>query len=212
MSISRRLMLAMPALALPVLAGSRSARADSASLKDAMAERSIGSADANVVVTEWFSLTCPHCAHYALEFLPQIRKEQVDTGKVRMIFRDFPLDQIALTAAMVSRSLPADRYLPFMEALFASQNRWAFARDVDHVAEIGKMAALAGLPKARFDAVVADEDLRAAILAGQDVAIKQFKIDSTPSFVFDGPKQKDHVVPGALAPDGFAAVVAEVGG
>jgi protein-disulfide isomerase len=212
MSISRRLLLAMPALAMPALALPSLARADDDSLKASMAERSIGSADARVTVTEWFSLTCPHCAHFALEFLPQIQKDQVDNGHVRIVFRDFPLDQIALTAAMVARSLPPDRYLPFVDALFASQNRWAFDRDADHLAEIAKMAALAGMPKATFDTVVTNDALRNAILAEQDVAIKQFKIDSTPSFVFDGPNAKGVMVAGALEPDSFAHNVAQAGG
>jgi len=212
MLISRRLLLTLPALTLPALAMPAIARADGISLKDSMAERSIGSADAKVVATEWFSLTCPHCAHYALEFLPQIQKEQVDTGRVRIVFRDFPLDQIALAAAMVVRSLPADRYLPFMEALFASQDRWAFARDVNHLDEIAKMAALAGMPRSAFDAAVNNADLRAAIVAGMDDAIKTFKIDSTPSFIFDGPKAKNRLEVGSQTPETFARIVNEIYG
>jgi len=212
MSISRRLLLSLPALTLPGLAMPAIARAEGISLQDSMAERSIGSADAKVVATEWFSLTCPHCAHYALEFLPQIQKELVDTGRVRIVFRDFPLDQVALAAAMVVRSLPADRYLPFMEALLATQNRWAFARDANHLDEIAKMAALAGMPRAAFDAAVNNSALRAAIVAGMDDAIKTFKIDSTPSFVFDGPKAKNRVEVGAQTPDQFARVTTEIGG
>ena len=207
MSISRRLLLTLPAaLAMPGIA-----RADSA-LDTAMAERSIGSPDAKVVVTEWFSLGCPHCAHYALNFLPQIQKELVDTGRVRIIFRDFPLEKLSLSAAMVARSLPADRYLPFIEALFASQNRWAYSRDLDHDAEIAKMASLAGMSRAAFDAAYANEALRSAILAGQDEAIKKFNVDSTPTFIFNGPKAKGRKEAGAQTPEAFARIVAEVGG
>jgi protein-disulfide isomerase len=212
MSISRRLLLSLPALVMPALALPISARADDASLKAALAERSLGSPDAKVTVTEWFSLTCPHCAHFSLELLPQIQKELIDTGRLRYIFRDFPLDKFALTAAMVSRSLPPDRYVPFIDALFASQNRWAFARDVDHEAEIAKTAALAGLPRARFDEVIKDEELRNAILAGQDVAVKNFQVDSTPTFIFDGPKAKGRKEPGAQTVESFAKIISELGG
>ncbi len=205
MTISRRLVLAMPALALPIL--SRPARADT--LPD---ERAIGSNDAKVVVSEWFSLTCPHCAHFAVESLPTIRTQLIDTGRVKLLFRDFPLDQVALTAAMVARSLPAERYLPFVEALFASQDRWAFARGIDNVAEIGKMAALAGMSRSAFDAAVKNDALRQKILAEQDVAVKQYKVDSTPTFIFNGPTAKDRNEAGAKSPEEFAALVVAAGG
>ena len=81
-----------------------------------------------------------------------MKKNLIDTGKVRYIFRDFPLDQVALTAAMVARALPPERYEPFILALFASQDRWAFARGVNSTEELAKMAALAGMPRDVFDA------------------------------------------------------------
>ena len=110
-----------------------------------MAERSIGSATAPVTVTEWFSLTCPHCAAFHRDALPRIRTEVIATGKARMIYRDFPLDQAALTAAMVARALPGERYEAFVGALFATQDRWAFNRLANPTEELAKMAALEGL-------------------------------------------------------------------
>jgi len=204
MSLSRRLLLALPALAIPALPGA--ARAAE------MSEHAIGNADAKVVVQEWFSLTCPHCAHFAAQALPQIRSQMVDTGRVKLIFRDFPLDQVALTAAMVANSLPAERYLPFIEALFAAQDRWAFARGIDNNAEIAKMAALAGMPRSAFDAAISNEALRRAILAGQDEAIKTYKVDSTPSFIFNGPRATNRLEAGGQTPEGFARIVADIGG
>jgi protein-disulfide isomerase len=205
MTLSRRLLLALPAaFALPALPGTARA-AD-------LSEHAIGSADAKVVVSEWFSLTCPHCAHFALNLLPQIRAAQIDTGHVKLVFRDFPLDQVALTAAMVANSLPAERYEPFIEALFASQDRWAFARGINNTEEIAKMAALAGMPRSAFDAAIANDDLRKKILAGQDKAINVYKIDSTPSFIFNGPKASNRVEAGAQTPEAFAKIVSEVGG
>ena len=76
-----------------------------------MAERAIGRADAPVVVREFFSLTCSHCAAFHRDTMPQVKKELVETGKVRFIFHDFPLDQVALTAAVVARHLPAASYV-----------------------------------------------------------------------------------------------------
>jgi len=151
-----------------------------------MAERSLGNADAKAVVMEYFSLTCTHCAAFAREVLPQIKSQLIDTGKVRLVFRDFPLDRLALMAAQVSRSLPAERYVPFIEALFASQNRWAFARDINYTDEMFKIAALAGMSRSSFDAAIADKALEAFILQEQQEAQDKYKIDSTPSFVVNG--------------------------
>jgi protein-disulfide isomerase len=177
-----------------------------------MAERGIGRQDAPVRVTEWFSLTCPHCAAFHKETMPRVRTELVDTGKLRMIFRDFPLDQVALTAAMIARSLPVDRYEPFVAALFASQDRWAFARGVNTTEELAKMAALAGLSGEAFTAAINDQALRTAILQGQDEADKIYHVDSTPSFIFNGPGAKDRKESGGRPFDEFAKLVAAAAG
>jgi protein-disulfide isomerase len=172
-----------------------------------MAERAIGSADAKVVVREFFSLTCPHCAAFHRDTMPRVHKELIDTGKLRMIFHDFPLDQLALTAAAVARSLPPERYEPFAAALLASQDRWAFARGVNATEEMWKMAALAGMPRATFDAALSDQALKTAILTAQDRDSKAYKIESTPSFVFNGPNAKDRTESGAKSYDEFARLV-----
>ena len=93
--------------------------------------RTLGSADAKSVVEEWFSLTCTHCADFSQTTFPVLRKKLIDTGKVRWVFRDFPLDKVALLAAQVARALPPERYAAFILALFAEQDRWAFASGVD---------------------------------------------------------------------------------
>jgi protein-disulfide isomerase len=151
-----------------------------------MAPRFIGQPSAPVTVTEYFSLTCIHCAAFARETLPQVKLQLVASGKVKLVFSDFPLDRLALTAAQVARALPPERYDPFIEALLASQDRWAFARGVDNVGEIYKTAALAGMSRATFDAAVNDQDLQKAILAEQSEAEAKFKVNSTPTFIIGG--------------------------
>jgi protein-disulfide isomerase len=153
-----------------------------------LGERAIGKPDAKTRVIECFSLTCTHCAAFARETFPEVKTKLIDAGKVYYIFHDFPLDQIALTAAMVARALPAERYEPFIDALFASQDRWAFAQGVNSTDEIWKMAALAGMSRATFDATVADTAFRDAILAAQKADAARWSIDSTPTFVINGEK------------------------
>ena len=150
-----------------------------------MAERGEGKPGAKPV-EEWFSFTCPHCARFAADVFPQVREKLIDTGKIRYVFREYPRDQTDLMAAMVARSLPVERYEPFMMELLRTQMHWAFDRSVEPKDELAKMAALAGMPREMFDRVVADDGLRAAILAAQAEAEKTYQIESTPTFVING--------------------------
>jgi protein-disulfide isomerase len=177
-----------------------------------MADRSLGAASAPVVCTEYFSLTCTHCATFHKDVIPLVKKEMIEPGKLRMVFAHFPLNQLDLTASAVSRALPPERFESFCGALLASQDRWAFARGIDNIAELWKMAALAGMPRATFDAAVADNALKTAILEAQDRDAKQFSITSTPSFVFNGPGAKNRVEAGGRSYVDFAAIVAKAAG
>ncbi|MBV9783267.1 MAG: DsbA family protein [Acidisphaera sp.] len=185
MTVHRRTLLGLAgALALPLTALPLTAWAQS---DPRLAERSFGKPDAKVTVTEFFSLTCTHCAAFSRETMPDIEKNLIDTGRVRFLYRDFPLDQVALTAAMVARSLPPERYEPFVSALFANQDRWAFAPAGGNSTEaLAQMAMLAGMPRATFDATIADGKLKQAILAAQEDAESKYHIDSTPSFLCNG--------------------------
>ena len=176
MLLSRRTLLTVTATlaAGPVLAQAADPR---------MADRTLGQDNAPVTMQEWFSLTCTHCAAWSKEVFPEVKAKLIDTGKLRYIYRDFPLDQVALTASMVARTLPPARYEAFVANLLATQDRWAFARDVDSTAELFKRAALAGMPRATFDATIGDQALRTAILAEQQGGVDRYKIDSTPTFI-----------------------------
>ncbi len=146
-------------------------------------ERSIGKADAKVTVIECFSLTCTHCAAFAHETLPKVKAELIDTGKIRYVFYDFPLNGLDFVAFQVSRYVPIERYLPFVEALLATQDRWAFGRGIDPKEELFKMAALAGMGRTTFEKAVADDDLKAWIAAQQQVAADRWKVNATPTFI-----------------------------
>ncbi len=177
MPIRRRLLLA----AAPLLLGRR-ALAQQADPR--MAERAYGSPAARLVVQEWFSLTCTHCARFADAVFPAVQAKLIDTGRIRYVFRDFPLDQLALAAACLARTLPPDRYLPFVETLLATQDAWAFRPDADPLAALTRQATLAGLSAADAQAALADDGLRRAILAEQDAGQKRYAIQGTPTFVF----------------------------
>lgn len=201
MPITRRSTLAALATAIaapPVLLG----RAHAQEADPRMAERSIGSADAKTTVQEWFSLTCTHCAEFQKTTFPQVKQGLIDGGQVRYVWHDYPLDQVALTAAMVARALPPERYEPFITTLLLTQDRWAFTRGVNSTDELAKLAALAGMPRQTFDATIGDAELKKAILSLQDEAEQKLGINSTPSFVING-----RVVAGAIQYPAFRQAV-----
>ena len=213
MPTSRRTLLAAGGLAAAFLARSttpslaQTGGAQSDPLSQEMAPRALGNPSAPVQVMEWFSLTCPHCARFSQETLPMVEKQLVDPGKLYYVFKDFPLDQVALTAAMVARSLPPQQYVPFVTALLASQDRWAFARDVNSTEELAKMAALAGMSRTSFNQAISNDPLRQAILKEQDVGVKTYNVDSTPCFIFNGSGAKNRKEAGEMSYADFAKVV-----
>lgn len=211
MTISRRSLLLAPAALAPLpLLSPGAARAQGTTPVNGdprLADRSAGQPDAKATVIEYFSLTCPHCAAFHKETWPQVKEKLVANGTVRMIWRDFPLDQLALAAAQVSRSLPAERYEGFISALFASQERWAFTRGGDPIAEIAKIAALAGMTREQVDKAVADQNLARGILEMRAKGQQDFNISSTPTFVFGKKPQ-----PGAIGYDRFAQLAGEAAG
>ncbi|MBV8914100.1 MAG: DsbA family protein [Acetobacteraceae bacterium] len=195
MTLTRRTLLAAAA-ALPAFRQARAAD------DPRLAERSIGSPDAKVTVLEYFSLTCTHCAAFQRETFPQVKQKLIDTGRVRYVWKDYPLDQVALMAAMVARALPPERYEPFITALLTTQDRWAFARNINPTEELAKMAALAGMARPTFDATIRDDKLKQAILAVQDEGEKKYGVNSTPSFIMNG-----KLTAGAVPYDTFAKAV-----
>lgn len=150
-----------------------------------LGDRGIGNPEAAVTVVEYFSLTCSHCAAFHKDVFPRIKRELIETGTIRMLWRDFPLDRLALTAAAVARALPPDRYEGFIGTLLSTQDRWAFTRG-DQMAALAGVAALAGMPRSTFDAVVADEALQRGIMEQRAIAEKEAEVRATPSFSFKG--------------------------
>ena len=166
------------------------------------ADRVAGSADAKVTVQEYFSLTCTHCADFQKQTFPRVKTELIDTGKIRYIWRDYPLDQLALYAAMIARTLPAERYEPFVSALLTTQNRWAFTRSANPMDELLKLATLAGMSRDTYDKTVRDTALQQFILAEQAEGEKKYSVASTPTFIVN-----EKPLPGAITYDAFAQAV-----
>ncbi|HEY3916653.1 MAG TPA: DsbA family protein [Stellaceae bacterium] len=149
-------------------------------------DRVLGKADAPVTMFEFFSLTCPHCAEFEAETYPKVRKDWVDTGKAKIVYRDYPLDQNALKAAMVARCAPPERYAAFVEVLFQQQAVWGVQKDPTDT--LKKIAALGGVGADQFDKCINDEALSKSIVAEEYQAQQDYGVDSTPSFFINGKK------------------------
>lgn len=150
----------------------------------AILERTQGSPDAPVTMIEYASLTCPHCAHFHTETLPTLRQKYLEPGRVRLVFRDFPLDQLALQAAQIAHGSGPERYFATLGVMFAQQAQWS--RAADPIAALKQLVQLGGMSGAEVDAALADEALRDAILATRLDGEQTHKIRSTPSFLING--------------------------
>lgn len=147
-------------------------------------ERVLGKADAPVTIYEYSSLTCPHCATFHKETLPKLKEAYIDTGKVKLVLRDFPLDQVALGGAMLARCAPEPMFYRMIDVLFANQQTWARASNpLDGLKQYGR---LAGMSDDAMNACFQKEDLLKQIQTVQSAAQDAFRIQSTPSFVIDG--------------------------
>jgi protein-disulfide isomerase len=149
-----------------------------------LGDRVMGDAKAPVTIIEYASLTCPHCAAFANDVFPQVKAKYIDTGKIRYILREFPLDQLALAAVMGARCAPEDKFFPLVETLFREQKDWAFI-DNPGPALIARLAKH-GLPEAAFMKCLEDRDLQQKILDIEDEANTKFGVDGTPAFFFNG--------------------------
>lgn len=192
MSDRRSLLLA--GVAACCLTGLRPAMAETAQ------EVAIGSPDAPVTMIEYASMTCPHCASFHTETLPELKKKYIDTGKVRLIFRDFPLDEVALEASILSHCAGPERAGTFVSAFLESQERWATAEDPS--AALRQLAKLGGLSDERIDACLADKELGDSILKMRLDGEKEYSIQSTPSFVING-----KLYAGNAGVDGFSEIL-----
>lgn len=149
----------------------------------ALGERSMGDINAPVSVIEYASMTCSHCAHFHNTILADLKKQYIDTGKIHLTMRDFPLDNMALKAAMMARCAPKENYFNLVEVIFANQQRW-LASD-DQLGALKKLGRLAGLTDEAFDSCMKNKDIETELLKRMQEGQSQWDIKSTPTFIFN---------------------------
>ena len=149
-------------------------------------DRILGNPDAPITIVEYASLTCPHCAHFTNDVLPELKKKWIDTGKAKLVLRDYPLDEPALRAAMIARCAPPDRYYAFVDTFFGSQEKWVTARDYRDA--LARLVKLGGMSREEFDNCLKNTTLENKIVEGRLIASKELDVNSTPTFFINGTK------------------------
>jgi protein-disulfide isomerase len=166
----------------------KTVKADSNVLSPRPADIIIGDVNALVTIVEYMSMSCTHCAHFHQTVMPDLTKEFITPGKVKLIVRHFPLNEPAMRGAMVVECTAQgglDR-TKFIKVLLDMQEKWAFTEDF--LKNLKQISLVGGLDSAAFDSCVADKDLEARILASRKEAEEKLKVDSTPAFYINGVK------------------------
>lgn len=171
---------------------------DETLLKVKESELFLGDKKAPVVMIEYASLSCPHCAMFYREAFEKIKVEYIDTGKLKFVYRDFPLNQQALVAAMVSECRAADekenrseKYYGLVKALFKTQDSWAF--DPKYTEKLESIAKLDGMSSERFKSCIEDQKLQNKVLQLRMEAAKSLQLHSTPTFFINGEISEGYV-------------------
>ena len=172
------------------------------SIEEALADKVMGSKDAPVTMIEYSSLGCGHCATFHEETLPKIKETYIDTGKVKLVFSDFPLGTVALAASMLARCAAPERFFGFIKVIFRSQETWATSQKP--VDELRRLSRFAGINDEAFQACLQNEPLMNGIRAQADAAKKKHGINATPIFIINGTK-----VEGAQPLENFKKVIDE---
>ena len=145
----------------------------------------LGDPNADTVIVEYASMTCPHCAHFYDEVFPRLKEKYIDTGKVRFIFREFPLDGLAVAASMLARCAGSDRFYPMVDGLFETQETWAVP-GADGKDKLKLIAKQAGFSEESFETCLADKQLFDKIVAVRKKAHEDYGVDATPAFFVNG--------------------------
>ena len=165
-------------------------------------ENILGKQDALVTIIEYSSMTCPHCAVFHADTLPGLKEKYINTGKVKYILREFPLDRVAAAAFMLGRCLPKrETYFDFIDILYAQQKSWAQAEG-GPIEPLKKLSLQAGFTEKSFNACLDDKTLFAQIITIKNNGSKQHEIRSTPTFFIN-----DTRLEGALPLEQFAKVI-----
>ena len=194
-----RAMAAIPAVmaAVPAVAVLAPVTGARAGIGERPGDMALGDPDAPVTMIEYFSLTCPACRLFHQNVFSKLKPSYVDTGKVRFVFRDYPLNAPALHAAVLAHCAGPARYFVFVDVLFETFDDWASSRDyLDMLAQLGE---LGGVSRDRFEACLADEALENRVLESFQAGQAEYDVSQTPTLIVNGEKYEGKMQFEALA-------------
>lgn len=192
---------ALPALTEPALAQAAVSETELMA-PNTLPDMALGDPKAPVTVIEYASMTCPHCATFTEQTFPAIKSKYIDTGKVRFIFREFPLDNLAAAVFMLARcnaETDSNKYFAFIDIMFRQQRTWAVEKPLEPLLTISKQA---GFTQESFNACLSDQKVLDGIEAMRRRAVDKFKVQSTPSFFING-----KLYTGALSVDEMSKII-----
>lgn len=143
----------------------------------------LGDPKAPITLIEYASLTCSHCAHFHMQILPEIKKKWIDSGKVKLVYRDFPLDEVAARAAQIAECAGKDRYFAVLDVIFRSQPQWAASSDP--LAELSKSLRITGMSESDIKACLANDAMSKAVI-GDYQSGEALGVSSTPTLFING--------------------------
>jgi protein-disulfide isomerase len=183
--------------AAPVLAQGAAVALDELMAGEALPDVALGAREAPVTIVEYASMTCGHCAGFYATTFPGLKSKYIDSGKVRFILREFPLDPLAAAGFMLARCAGDDKRNAIVDLLFARQKTWAFTdKPLEALSALLKQT---GMSQKTFDACLQNDDLRDKVYKVHDRAAEKFGVTSTPTFFINGKKETGEMTPDALA-------------
>jgi protein-disulfide isomerase len=182
--------LALTASAYPALAqrkqGPAEVAVDELMKRDDLPDLVLGSDDAKVTIVEYASMTCGHCKHFHDTTFQELKKKYIDTGKVRFVFREFPLDARAFAASMLARCAGStEKSMALIDVLFDTQEQWAFVKE-NPTPKLFEIAKQAGFTQETFDKCLTDQKLLDQLTAAHTRATETFVVSATPTFFING--------------------------
>ncbi len=159
-------------------------------MKEILSDRVLGNSDAPVTIIEYASMTCPHCAQFHSGPYPILKKEYIETGKVKFIYRDFPLDRMAAAAAMMARCAPKERYFPVVGIIYGTQQNWAKMANPE--AALSQIGLLSGISPDTYQACVGNKDIFDGVMKIRTEGDQKYKVKSTPTIIINGKTFEGH--------------------
>ena len=154
----------------------------------------LGENKAPVKIKIFSSLTCPHCANFHINVVPEIKKEYIDSGKVQLIFIDFPLDQAAFNASKLLHCLDKKKQIAFLDKVYENQNQWTSGSDVNEINNnLKEIVRMLGISPANFDKCINNEMIADKILNGRINGQQKYSINSTPTIIINEKKLEGSV-------------------